>query len=112
MNADDLAKILDELGKRLGPTGSHVFELAVRQVYINAGTAVVCLAIVVALGWIATPRLYRWQQDGNDRDIVCAILGIVYGFVAVIVGLMALIAVPLVFNPEYAAIRDLIGQIK
>jgi hypothetical protein len=55
MNPDDLARILDDLGRRVGPAGERVFELAVRQQVITNGLwataagAVVVIAVAIAV---------------------------------------------------------------
>ena len=59
MNATDLSSTFDELGKRLGPAGQHVFELAVRQVYVDAATAAIAFITVVVVGVASGPRIYR-----------------------------------------------------
>lgn len=66
MSPDDLAKILDELGKRLGPTGQHVFELAVRNVVIT-NTIWVGFWGVVAVISLATllVSLYKFRSYGR-----------------------------------------------
>ena len=59
MTADQLSQLLDELGKRLGPSGEHVFALAVRQVYIdNILQVVLCgLGLLgLAIGTVAGAR--------------------------------------------------------
>ncbi len=114
MNTDDLARLLDELGQRLGPTGEYVFQLAVRQVYVNAILSIgLWLALViarrarppgVALGGgrrvLLHPRAHGdvrrpWVPDRSDRPHRPAIGGLQ--------GLL---------NPEYAALRDIMGAIR
>ncbi len=116
MTADDLAKILDMLGQRLGPTGQYVFGLAVRQVYIDAATSAVFLIGWVLLGLVVGPRLYRYvTEDGqsaySSRDIGGVIVAVVYGLVGIMVLLVAAFAIPAVLNPEYAAIRDILSHL-
>lgn len=114
MDSTELSRLLDELGQRLGPTGEYVFALAVRQVYINAAVAAVLLTLVIALGVIAGPRIYRWQLHNptyGSRDLVALIGALIYGILLVIVAPLAFIAIPNAFNPEYAALRDIIGAV-
>lgn len=116
MNPDDLAKILDELGKRLGPTGEHVFELAVRQVYINAATATLLLVVFVGINVLAVPRMWRYvtapnQGSYSDRGMAAFLLGMLDVGVGGLVLLAAVIYIPSVLNPEYAAIRDILSAV-
>ncbi len=62
MNPDDIARILDDLGSRIGPAGEYVFALAVRQAVIaNAlwflGSVAVCVvAAFAAVRWFRGQR--------------------------------------------------------
>lgn len=114
MNPDDLVRILDELGERLGPTGEYVFALAVRQVYVDALFWIVAFVLYVAALIIAVPWVARWIADGNsssDRGLV----GILGGIGAITLGGTLLVGVlssaPALFNPEYAALRDILGTV-
>lgn len=116
MSADELTRLLDELGKRLGPTGSHVFELAVRQVYVNAGTAIVFAVVVLGLGLVYGPRVRRWvDADTNsysDRELPAMFLGIGYAVAVIIAAIFVVYAVPGVLNPEYAALANLLDHLR
>lgn len=115
MNPDDLAKVLDELGERLGPTGEYVFALAVRQVYINAVLFGVFFVVSVALTVWASSRLIRWAADDGpygDRGLLAVFAGTIMIVVTGALGLQFLgFSLPDVLNPEYAAIRDLLSNI-
>ena len=110
MNADDIGKILDELGRRLGPAGSHVFELAVREQIIRGATWLVVFVVGLALclyarkAWIAD-----WQGSGLSARGTLFMAGAFMVFVATI-GLIAG-GIGQLLNPEYAAIKDILGHI-
>jgi hypothetical protein len=107
MNPDDLARILDELGQRLGPTGEYVFALAVRQVYIEA-----ILFAIVGLGSIAG-GVYIWRRVYRTGDDIDRSYGPPVAVLAVATGLFLLLfcGIAPALNPEYAAIRDILGAI-
>ncbi len=115
MTADDIGKILDELGQKLGPAGQYVFGLAVRQVYIDGIVAIVVAIAVTALGLIVGPRLYRWIADDpnsfSDRGLVGMFAGIGYAFLVGSALVLVVAAVPSMANPEYAAIRDILSHL-
>lgn len=113
MTPEEIARILDELGQRLGPAGQRVFELAVRQQLINGilteifGVVLLSVAVVIL---IIIRRL--WDSiDSYDRDFV----GVFGGLAIILLSLAGLLvlfmgASPLL-NPEYAALHDLLYAI-
>ena len=115
MNADDLVRLLDELGQRLGPTGEYVFALAVRQVYVDAAIYIgAWLVVVIGLAIVARP-LYRWTQDdrsSGERGLAAALGAMCAGFVLVILTVAALLSLASLLNPEYAALRSLLGSVQ
>ena len=116
MNPDDIARILDDLGQRLGPTGEYVFSLAVRQVYIDALIATVFLVLPVVACAVILPRTYRWVMDAPDsyssREIagVLTFAGLLCWLAFAVIN--AFLVIPDVLNPEYAALRDILGAIR
>jgi hypothetical protein len=114
MNPDDLARILDELGQRLGPTGEYVFALAVRQVYIEGVVGLSMAAVSLGIGAIVARPLYRWGTSGSSyssRDIIATLIGLIWGCVAAIFVINAIYQAQRLANPEYAAIRDILGAV-
>ena len=137
MNADDLAKILDELGRRLGPTGEYVFQLAVRQVIISSalGAAVsaiglIALAIAIAAGLRLTVSRYRvvaksyaegkgrWSSigqtspDWDDYVFPWIFIGLFGGAAMFMLTGIFTSSLIRLLNPEFAALHDLIGMIR
>lgn len=129
MNPDDIARILDDLGQRLGPAGQYVFGLAVRQAFIDGllqtGIAVVGLT-VVGVVVLAAARISRrqWARESADKrdsyyskpDILDYVfpwmLGGIGGVFAVGFLLILLMTGLLkLLNPEYAALTDILGRI-
>lgn len=114
MNPDDLVKILDELGRRLGPAGEHVFELAVRQVYIDGITAIILTVAFVVTNLILWPRVARYIEAGprdGERGIAGFLLALLDLFIGALVAVWFLIAAPAMLNPEYAALKDILSTI-
>jgi hypothetical protein len=119
MNAEELARILDELGRRLGPTGERVFELTLRYVVTDAivGT-IVSATFLVALLLIwryAIGRWRRWDDPNGDKVFVAGLGGSLGLAATVLIGALCLwqigVNVVTILNPEYAAIRELVGTV-
>lgn len=112
MTADELQKFLDALGQKLTPAASHVWELAVRQQVIYGAIAWVIVAILgvgvlasfLAAAAVVYHREYKWA-DNAATAIVAA-----FAFLALILVVAATAAGPM-FNPEYAALSDVISKI-
>lgn len=114
MSAEDLARLLDQLGQRLGPTGERVFALAVRQVWIDGLLGVGAAVVAAAFMFIALPRLYRWGRSGDGystRDLEAVVAGLIVVLIGGLIVANGVYALSRLLNPEYAAIRDLLGAI-
>lgn len=116
MNADEIARILDELGRRLGPTGEYVFSLAVRQVVIDGVLSIILLAVVTVASLLAGRYVMR-QYRACNCSYSCGweMIGVVVGLCSVTVialaGWSACYGLSRLLNPEYAALRDILGAI-
>jgi phosphoglycerol transferase MdoB-like AlkP superfamily enzyme len=123
MNPDDLARILDELGRRLGPAGEHVFALAVRQQYIEGWTWLAALGVLAIIAAIVT-AVVRWRiteynrtnLPGSKTHVGFGWRVFCYGAVWSLFFLVAFfflgkIATQLL-NPEYAAIQDILRAVR
>ncbi len=57
MSADEIIRLLEQLSEVLSPTAQHVFELAVKQVYIQGfvslGVAILGFVACAACAWAA-----------------------------------------------------------
>ena len=114
MNPEDVGRILDEIGERIGPAGEFAWTITVRQVVIEGvlWTAVVAilLGFVLFVVGFRLPRLIR-SGDGDYRgkggDIFQVLLAEVTGF-----GLLLLVggSLPLLLNPEYHAMIRLLER--
>lgn len=120
MTPTQISDLLDQLTTRLGPTGAHVFELAVRQQYINAGINLgwALLLVIVAIAFVCMAVHFARRYLGappNKRDgsyIEAAILFIVCAAIALGFALAAVTtALPILLNPEYAALQDLLRAV-
>lgn len=131
MNPDDLARILDELGQRLGPTGERVFALAVQyqvtSAVIWAIASGIALAAMVGLTVMAarfTIRRYRAAKavenpggysyervDLFDYVMPWLLIGALDMLVAFGAGWTLIASLVTLLNPEYAALRDILKAI-
>lgn len=69
MTAEELSKILDELGERLGPAGEHVFQITMQRVAAEAIVSIVFGMVVipfVVVLWQRAMGLIRTHQDEKE----------------------------------------------
>lgn len=133
MSSEDFIEIMDELGRRIEGPAQQVYELAIRQVYVGAGFAVVLFAISMWLAVKLVGLAYRKKQElraefaeaskGNkgytsrlDYDLMdrepalLSAAALATGF-AFFTTINLLVALPGVFNPSWAALRLILGSI-
>lgn len=109
MNSDDIIRILDELGERLGPAGQRVFELAVRQVFVNGITVSILLIGYLVLGWF----LWRKYHESQPTEDIGWFIGtVLYAIVGLVLITGAIFYIPAMLNPEYAALRELLTMVR
>lgn len=114
MTPDQITQLLDQLGQRLGPTGQHAFELAVRYTITNAAIGFLfglLLLVATAIFWIVVRRNRERLHDGYDFEPVTfvgaigSIFTILFGVWFTFANLVDLL------NPEYTAIRNLLESV-
>jgi hypothetical protein len=115
MSSDEIIRILDELAVRLEGPAARVFELAVRQVFIESAVQLVLTTILLIVGvGLAIPiyrHLLRGYRDTHDGEYV--------GGIAIVSAASFIISIPLVcwiwegltqiLNPEWVAIEKVAG---
>jgi hypothetical protein len=137
MSPEQLGQFLDELGRRLGPAGTHVFEVMVRQVALNALVGMGFALFWFLLGMLCVflgrqifnyaSREYRKEMalknNTSYRLVVAeknlaewclgawsvAIVGFLAG-TALAVGIVGT-HLPNLLNPEYQAIMDILNRL-
>lgn len=115
MNPDDVGRILDEIGERIGPAGEYAWATLVggERVMGFLGLSVGIILTVVA--YVAY-RLCRWaiakhaaaSSYYDSHDVAAVVFGIV-GFFTAIMGLAFIgFAIPSIVAPEFVVLRNLI----
>lgn len=117
MTADQLAQLLDELGKRLGPAGEHVYQLTVRQVVIESllwgclGLFLVALSVPALIAMRRSDR--KAIAEGRPESDLFGWWGTTWlTGMSLVPGLAILVFVSTqLLNPEFHAIMRLIGAV-
>lgn len=113
MNPDDITRILDELGNRLGPAGQRAFELAVRYKVTDAIVGGLFGLALVSLSVFGARWVYKHEfNDPMDRDMAVLIGFLLAGIGALIGSVMVFLDLVTLLNPEYSALRDIIGALR
>lgn len=114
MNPEDIGRILDEVGERIGPAGEYAWQVGVQHTAISAwaGLILPIVALVIALPMvvISYPRIDPERMDGWGAMLL------VSGFVSVVAAVAFIGTVgdnlPDALVPEWAAIERLLGSVK
>jgi len=112
LTPEQLTQLLDELGQRLGPTGEHVFRIAVGYQITSSMMWVIPGVLLFVLSLVAIPLAFlcaRHPGKGGEADWF---LMLATGSLLGISGLgLAAFHIPNLLNPEYAALRDILSQV-
>lgn len=72
MNPEDIGRILDEIGERIGPAGEYAWTITVKQVFIDSGVGLVIGAVLLLL---SIALIVFGLRSGNvDAEEVARIL--------------------------------------
>lgn len=113
MTREEIVLLLDELGERLDGPARYAFDLALRQVYVQAVMWVVVLAVIAVFAAVFLWWIYRKAQRDDDpysEWIIPLVMGSVLA--VVILPVAAVYALSKVaqalLNPEWAALQSLL----
>ncbi len=114
MNAQNVTQILDALAARFGTTAAHLWDVLIRQVYVEAVQGIIVYAILIPLMWRGWKAFAAAPFEEDDYTISSnkVALGVLllFGFLFATAELVWFLnALAYVFNPEYGALR-LVGE--
>jgi len=113
MDPEDVGRILDEIGNRIGPAGEYAWQLTVKQVVIDSvlwgifGIFLTLLAIGTFIWILLHDRRMTDSRSefGTGNAVMLLLWTFIPGFLVVAwVGTM-------IFNPEYHAMLRLIDKL-
>jgi ABC-type dipeptide/oligopeptide/nickel transport system permease subunit len=110
MTPDQITQILNELTTKMGPTGQQVWNIAVYQQQIIGVIGVIAAVIMLLVGIVLaaiTVVMFQRYDDGG-AGVITGMFSIVSFAIAFVSAIMAL---PILLNPQYAALMDLVGRI-
>lgn len=121
--ADKLGGFIDELAKQLGVAATHVYEVLVKQQFVEGvslGVKSGITILLILLTWYLVNKLvfkrYEFIEDETGLGFLVWIFGAALAFGTLlfaidIVGDITL-AVKKLLNPEYYALQDLMDFVK
>lgn len=119
--ADKIGGFIDELAKQLGVAAEHVYEILVRQQYVDGIGMLVKSGIWIVLFlvvWIAMTKLFykKWDRIEDDAQFGIGMLSLVLGIVTVIMTFIIIgdvtLGIKKLLNPEYYALEDIMQFIQ
>jgi hypothetical protein len=114
MTADQISQFLDQLGQKIGPAGNHVFELMVRQQYINGFESLLIAGVVIVLTTLIVLRLRTYGKATSDNEVkemVTTATWLLPVVATALVWIFISSALDSLLNPEWQAISHLISQV-
>ncbi|ALA13110.1 membrane protein [Bacillus phage TsarBomba] len=120
--ADKLGGFIDELAKQLGVAATHVYEVLVKQQFVDGVSLLVKALIwlvVVAIVWFLVNKLIikKWEMFADEG------IEVLFGFViagAIVFTIIVAwneidwitLGIKKLMNPEYYALQDLMDFVK
>ena len=116
MKPDDILKVIDELGRRIGPTGQYVWRLLVHQKQLEGWTFGIA-SLLGLLAWavfvVICIKMYRRpKKDIYDTPEGWLYTAAMSSIFAVPVLIVLVFSVLTILNPEYYALTDLLKTIR
>lgn len=113
MNPEDIGKILDEIGARIGPAGEFAWRTLVTQAWISGLLSTIAAAILILLAistFVFAIRHYRKPGTYKDQDpYAIAILGGIPALIGgAFLGYSGIIGMVV---PEYYAITKILESL-
>ena len=118
MNPEDVGRILDEIGERIGPAGEYAWSVLVTGERV-VGVVFAASAVAAAVGAYVLYRLARWAYHKHEEagpydshDLGAYAFGA--GAAACAVAALILIgtALPSLIAPEYVVLRNIVGGVR
>ncbi len=111
MNPEDIGRILDEIGERIGPAGEYAWHLTVRQVVIDAVMWGVFGCALLGLAVLTYVLLRRNTAESDKPMSVVDCLALASWAAIPGTAIIALLGTMLL-NPEYHAMLRLITTVR
>ena len=111
MNPEDVGRILDEIGERIGPAGEAAWAILVRGVWVDSVIGVLFGLFLTTVGVIITyfaSKIGRQmdREDAGSMGFPLMIVGPVLGLTMMVIGVPAIfLNLQGVFVPEFKAIE-------
>lgn len=119
--ADKLGGFIDELAKQLGVAATHVYEVLVKQQFVEGISLLVKAGIwilVLLLVWTLMKKLVfnNWGKLGDDGQFACFFVILFVSIASVIIGFKIVewltLGIKMLLNPEYYALDTLMEFVK
>ena len=120
---EELLLRLDALAAELGVAVDHILEVYIRQavaygwsgLVLNGGGVLLFISIIIGIV-VGYYKFYHWLDDGEEEGrlvvgVIC-LLAIVFLFLITVLTLCELRTACLhIYNPEYYALKTLLGHL-
>lgn len=115
MNPEDIGRILDEIGERIGPAGEYAWRIAVAHESLSSWIALLVplsafvIALVVLVVGIRLVSVGGWGEETPTAGALTVMIG---GFASLFTGIALLSVVgtelPDALIPEWGVLRQLV----
>ena len=112
--SEEVLSKLDALAAKIGVTVEQVWLWVVKQQYVDAiyYSITASIFIIITTTMMILTKKYWEKIEKESLEGFFVGVNIVVSIITIITISIALTAIPNVFNPEYWALKDLMGMIK
>ena len=117
MNKEEIQQIteyIDKIAEKIGVLGVEVWPWSVKQQIIEGVKPILLFVFMFPIFCWFLKKIYKrdFKWCGSTKDFTGFALCILFGFMSLVAVIDFLVHFSGLINPEYAALKDLIGMFK
>ena len=111
MLTEKVEKVVIAIGKGIGKSAKYVYPIMVKQQFLEGIVALSVFIFFTVVAFISYKNIEGWDSQKNECGVsniifIVAMIGVCISFVVAVTSMGQL------FNPEYYALKEIMGMVK